>query len=447
MGEVPEVRYARSGDVHVAYQTFGRGPHLVSAPPFVQNLEMLWDDPTGGYPRFLRRLAEYRTVTIIDKRGTGLSDRVSGMVGVEERMDDLRAVMDAIGAETAALTGISEGGPLAMLFAATYPERVEALVLVNTAARFVAAPDHPYGPTPELFDQFVEELVARWGTPESIFIPFWTPSLRGDPELRTWMARYERAGASPGAIREHMAWVREIDVRAALPALRCPTLILQRVDDGIVTLAQGRVLAEALPDATFVELPGGDHPPWVGDIDGVLDEVERFLTGDQPQARPSERVLATVLFTDIVASTERAVAEGDERWRSLLDRHDALVRRILSVHDGREVKTMGDGFLAVFDSPSRAVRAATAITGGASGLGLDVRCGVHTGEVERRGDDVAGLGVHIGARIAALAGPAEVLVSGTVRDLVIGSELVFEDRGLHQLKGVAGEWPLLRVRA
>ena len=445
MSDVPEVRYARSGDVHVAYQTFGTGPHLVAAPPFIQNLEMLWEDPTGGYPRFLRRLAEYRTVTILDKRGTGLSDRVPGMVGVEERMDDLRAVMDAVGAERATLTGVSEGGPLALLFAATYPERVESLVLVNTTARFVASPDHPYGPSPEVFDRFIVELVAKWGTEESIFIPFWTPSLQGDPTIRAWMARYERAGASPGAIREHMAWVREIDVRAALPALTCPILQLQRVDDGIVTLAQGRKLAEALPHVTYVELPGGDHPPWVGDVDGVLDEIEQFLTGERAHRPAAERVLATVLFTDIVGSTERAVAEGDERWRSLLDRHDAMVRRVLATSDGREVKTTGDGFLVVFDSPSRAVRAAAAIAEGATAIGLEVRCGVHTGEVERRGADIAGLGVHLGARIAALAEPSEVLVSTTVRDLVIGSGLRFEDRGRHTLKGVEGEWALLRL--
>jgi class 3 adenylate cyclase len=442
---IPEIQYTRSGDVHIAYQTWGEGPPLVGIPPFAQNIEALWSDPSGLYPGFLRQFGSFATVTHFDKRGTGLSDRVGGF-GVEERMDDLRAVMDAAGYERAFVGGISEGGPMAMLFAATYPERTEGLLLYGTFARILGGPDNPRGSPPEFAAQVQDAVIQGWGTTDSVLIPLWMPSMFDDEAFCRWVSTYERSSASPGAIADIFRFINEIDVRAALPAIQCPTLVVHRTGDLVCPVDLGRELAEKITNARFVELPGDDHVPWVGDGDAILAEFGEFMTGQRHRHEPApDRVLATVLFTDIVGSTERATAMGDDAWRRLLDRHDQIVRECLRSEGGREVKTTGDGFLATFDSPSAAVRAAAAIRAGAADLNMEIRAGLHTGELERRGEDVSGVAVHVGARVAALAGPSEILVSGTVRDLVLGAPFAFEDRGRRSLKGLEGEWPVLAV--
>ncbi|HWC34971.1 MAG TPA: adenylate/guanylate cyclase domain-containing protein [Mycobacteriales bacterium] len=447
MPSIPEIRYARSGDVHIAYQTWGSGPALVGIPPFAQNIEALWGDPTGAYQHFLGRIGEFATVTHFDKRGTGLSDRGSGFHGIEERIDDIRAVMDAIGLERASIGGISEGGPMALLFAATYPERVDKLMLFGTGARFTSTEGYPHGMDPETFDALVGQAIELWATPDSLLTPMWMPSLVDDAGFRSWVTGYERASASPGAVRDAFAYIRDIDVRGALPSIQAPALVLHRTDELIVDIAHGRYLADNLADARFVELPGIDHVPWVGDADSALDRMEEFLTGTNQPRVDIDRVLATVVFTDIVDSTRRATEVGDSRWRSMLDRHDATMREQIEKYGGIAVKSTGDGFLATFDSPSRAVRAARSMVAASAQAGLPIRSGLHTGEIERRGDDVAGIAVHIAARVAALAGSGETIVSSTVRDLMLGSEFSFADRGSHALKGVEGDWRVLAVEA
>ncbi|HVS67958.1 MAG TPA: alpha/beta fold hydrolase [Mycobacteriales bacterium] len=445
MPSVPEIRYARSGDVHIAYQTWGSGPQLVGVPPFAQNIEACWDDPTGTYPHFLNRVGEFASVTHFDKRGTGLSDRVSGLSGIEERIDDIRAVMDAAGIERASIGGISEGGPMAMLFAATYPERVDKLLLCGTAARFTSCPGYPIGLPGDEFDGLTAQVVEHWATSESLLLPYWMPSLADNEAAKRWMPTYERACASPGAIREIWRFIREIDLRDVLGAIQAPTLILHRAGDLIVDVRHGRYLADHIPNARIIEVPGIDHVPWTGDADCVIDRMEEFLTGTTQPRYDVDRVLATVLFTDIVDSTRRASEMGDARWRSLLDRHDAVLRQEIAKHGGVAVKSTGDGFLATFDSPSRAVRAARSMVAASAESGLPIRTGLHTGEIERRGEDVAGIAVHIAARVAALADSGETVVSSTVRDLMLGSEFAFADRGTHALKGVEGEWRLLSI--
>ncbi|HVW81612.1 MAG TPA: alpha/beta fold hydrolase [Mycobacteriales bacterium] len=445
MREVPEIRYARSGEVHIAYQTWGDGPALVGIPPFVQNIEALWADPTGLYPHFLKRFGEFATVTHFDKRGTGLSDRGSGFHGIEERIDDIRAVMEAQGLERASLAGISEGGPMAMMFAATYPERVDKLLLIGTAARFTQAPDYTHGLDAATFDLLSADAVVKWATPDSLLTPMWMPSLVDDAGFRKWIPGYERASASPGAVRDAFAYIRDIDVRAVLSSIQAPTLVVHRADELIVDIAHGRYLADHIPGAELVELPGIDHVPWVGDADAVIAAAERFLTGKVGAPATSERLLATVLFTDIVDSTRRATELGDAAWRRVLDRHDRVIRQEIERHGGAEVKSTGDGFLATFDSPSRAVRAGKTMVAAAGEAGIPIRAGLHAGEIERRGDDIAGLAVHVAARVASAAGAGEVLVSSTVRDLVLGGGFSFVDRGTHSLKGVDGTWVLLAV--
>jgi class 3 adenylate cyclase len=443
--DVPEIHYAVSGDVHVAYQSWGGGPALIGVPPFVQNIELLWQDPTGSYPRFLERLGSFARVTHFDKRGTGLSDRVPGFIAIEDRIDDLRAVMDHAGIERATVGGISEGGPLAMLYAATYPERVDRLLLSATAARFVQGDGYPHGATAEEFDSFVDILVAGWATDDSIMVPSFMPSLSGDVQYCQWVKSYERGCASPGAVRDILAFIRSIDVRDILPSIHVPTLIVHRTGDPIALIDHGRYLAEHIPDARLVELPGYDHVPWVGDRDAVIDAIEEFVTGATPTRAPVDRVLATVLFTDIVASTELATQLGDHDWRQLLDRHDRLAKHEIERYGGTFVKSTGDGVLATFDSPSRAVRAATSFGPALRALDVDIRCGLHTGEIERRGDDIAGLAIHVAARVQSLAAPGQVLTTTTVRDLVLGSPFDFAESGQHELKGVPGTWQLLTV--
>jgi len=442
--EVPEVRYAKSGELSIAYQVFGQGDlDLVFVPGFVSHADLAWEIPvfSGVY----RRLASFARVVTFDKRGTGLSDRTLGFGTVEDRMDDIRAVMDAAAVPRAAIFGISEGGPMALLFAATYPERVTALVLMGTFARILRAPDFPQGADPALIEAFVDGIAAGWGAGGALanFIA----NMPDSPASTAALARYERNATTPGMVQEILTQNVSIDVRAALPAVSAPTLVLHHAGDRVVPRRFGRDVAERIEGAQWVELPGDVHVDGsVGGEDDALDAIEAFLTGQTQRAVDADRALKTVFFSDIVGSTEQAATVGDRRWHALLDEHDTAVRRELDRHDGTEVKTTGDGFLAVFDGPARAIRCAQAIVASSAVFGLRIRAGIHVGEVEIRGDDVAGLAVHIGSRVAALADADEVLVTRTVRDLVTGSGIAFSDRGMHALKGVPGEWQLLAVR-
>jgi class 3 adenylate cyclase len=430
-GVAAPIRYARSGDVNIAYQVTGDGPFdLVLAPGFFSHLEIDWEHP--DHARFLDRLGSFARLIRFDKRGTGLSDRAVGLPDFETRMDDVRAVMDAAGSERAALFGYSEGGPLGILFAATYPDRARALVLYGTyAKRCYPDDDYPWVATWDERVAIARELESTWG--EDVDLSMMIPN--ADAAMRAWFQRRGRAALSPAAARDLILMNSQADVRQALSAIQCPTLVLHRVGDRDSRVEEGRYLAAHIAGSRFVELTGDDHVPWVR-MDEILDPIEEFLTGSRP-APPTDRVLATILFTDLVGSTDRARGLGDAAWARLLDRHNEAVRRELSRYFGEEIDTAGDGFLALFDGPARAIRCAFAIRDALLPLGLDVRAGVHTGEVERpSGAKPRGIAVHVGARIASLAGPAEVLVSATTRDLVAGSGLAFEDRGEHELKGL-----------
>jgi pimeloyl-ACP methyl ester carboxylesterase len=439
----PETRYARSGDVNIAYQVVGDAPRdLVLVPGWVSNVEIFWEEPTCA--RFLERLASFTRLILFDKRGTGLSDRVTDLPNLETRMDDVRAVMDTVGCERAALLGYSEGGPMCGLFAATYPARTTTLIMVGSYARLLWNPDYPWGRRPEAHEEWMATSLRDWGGPVGFDLRW--PSAAKDGRARQWWARLLRMGASPGANRALQQMNAEMDVRHVLPAIRVPTLLLHSEGDRALPVGGSRYMAERIPGARYVELPGNDHLPWGEDADAILDEIQEFLTGVRHGPEP-DRVLATVLFTDIVGSTEKAAAIGDRRWRDLLEGHHNLVRRELGRFRGHEVDTAGDGFLATFDGPARAVRCARAVSDGVRTLGLEVRAGLHTGEVELVDDKVSGLAVHIGARVAAAAGPGEVLVSSTVKDLVAGSGLRFQDRGPQSLKGVPGEWHLFALES
>jgi len=437
----PKTRYAKSGDVHIAYQVLGEGPFdLVFIPGLVSNVDFYWEMP--AFPRLLNRVASFSRLITFDKRGTGLSDPVKDAPSLEQRVQDLMAVMAAAGSERAALWGVSEGGPTSVRFAALHPERTISLVLHATTARFGRAPDYPIGGSPERLERLLADIEEGWG--EGTMADMFAPSLAGDEAfLRMW-GRFQRTGASRAMARALIASLYEIDVRDDLARVRVPTLILHSKGDRVISISHARYMAERIPDSRLVEMPGDDHLPHVGDLDAIGDEVEEFLTGRRTGAE-RDRVLATVLFTDIVDSTKRAAALGDRRWRDLLDRHHAIVRRELDRFHGREVDTAGDGFLARFDSPAAAIRCARAIRDAVTDAGLEVRAGVHTGECEVIGDKIGGIAVHIGARVAAAAEPGEVLVSGTVKDLVVGSDFTFADRGTHTLKGVPGEWRLYAV--
>lgn len=440
----PQTRYARSGEVGIAYQEFGEGDlDLVIAFPFVSHLDLMWESPAQS--RFLRRLGAFARVLVFDRRGVGLSDPVAAPPTLEERMDDVRAVMDAAGSERAALLGMSEGATMCLLFAATYPQRVSALVLWGAMARSTAAPDYPWAPEREAVVEAQEQLVAPlWG--QGATIEIFSPSMADDPRAREFQARFERQAASPMRVWQLLQMFLDTDVRDALPLIQTPTLVLHRRGDRAVNYRAARWLAEQIGDSRYVELAGEDHFPWVGDSDAALEAIEEFLTGVRPGVA-AERVLATVLFTDICESTRRATELGDRRWRDLLEEHQVVVRAQLERFGGREVKTMGDGFLAVFDGPTRAVEAARAIGGELRSLGLEVRAGVHSGEVELIGDDIGGIAVHVAARVSALAGPGEVLASRTVRDLAVGSGIDFVPHGRHVLKGVPDEWEVFSVAA
>jgi class 3 adenylate cyclase len=439
----PVTHYVKSDDVHIAYQVIGDGSlDLLFVPGFVSHVEATWQSPVRS--SFFRRLASFSRLILFDKRGTGMSDRGSQIFTLEQRMHDVRAILDAVGSERAALFGVSEGGPMSLLYAATYPERTSALILYGSYAKRSWAPDYPLGWNDEQWQRFLENIERNWGTPQGISIDMWAPSLARDPNAAERLAAYFRTAASPGAAAAIMKMNSEIDVRHVLPTIRTPTLILHRVGDRVLEIEHARRLAQAIQGAKLIELPGTDHTFWVSDGGLLLDHVEQFLTGKH-HAQDRERVLATVLFADIVGSTERAVAIGDRSWRELLAAFRAKVRDTLRNFNGREINTAGDGFLAAFDGPARAIRCAGAIREGARSLGLEVRCGLHTGECELVGEDLAGIAVHIGARVTALAAPGEVLVSQTVRDLVAGSGLTFAERGVHTLKGVPSEWRLFQA--
>jgi class 3 adenylate cyclase len=441
--EAPETRYAESGGLHLAYQVLGEGPpDLVYIAEFWNSIEAQWEEP--GFERFLQRLASFSRLICFDQRGSGMSDPValSELPTLEEWMDDVRAVMDAVGSHKAVLLGSGGGGLMSMLFAATYPERAEALILINSFARLTRGPDYPIGTSPEYEDRIVWEMRNGWG--RGILLETAAPTLAGDGRFRRWWARYQRLGASPGTVLTMRRMLQQSDVRHVLGSIRVPTLILHRAGNRLVDVALGRYLGEQIPGARYVEVQGVDYFPFVGDADAILDEVEEFVTGERASAQ-RDRVLATVLFTDIVGSTQRAAELGDRRWRDLLQHHHISIRRELQRHRGEEVDTAGDGFLATFDGPARAVRCAQSIGDAVRSLDLEVRCGLHTGEVERTAGKVGGLAVHIAARVTAAAGPGEVLVSSTVKDLVAGSGLSFQDRGVHVLKGVPGKWRLFAV--
>jgi class 3 adenylate cyclase/alpha-beta hydrolase superfamily lysophospholipase len=438
------VRYATSGDLRIAYQSFGDGPtQIVIVPGFISNLDQVWDTPAFG-PIFERLGAVARCV-VFDKRGTGLSDRDLGFGSLEERMDDIRAVVDDVGFEEAALFGFSEGGPLSILFAAAYPERATALALYGTMARVRPAPDYPDGVGPELSTPLLEGVESRWGSGTALRA--FCQHIPDTPAVREMFARYERGACSPRMARHILERNLEMDVRAVLPTVSTPTLVLHSSGDPLVPAAWGRYVAEHIPGARYVEHEADYHMTYDGEHSWFIDEVVTFLTGVQPAGPKlaTERFLATVLFTDIVDSTKQAASLGDRAWRELLDRHDTASRDQVTAFGGRVVKTTGDGVLATLDGPSRAVECAVAIRDAVDPLGLKIRAGVHTGEVERRGDDVGGIGVNIGSRVAALAGPGEVWVSRTVKDLTTGSGLEFLERGRHELKGVPEEWELFAL--
>ena len=434
-----DIRYADSDGIKIAYEVFGAGPRdLVFVHGWVTNLELLWEHPRVA--RALERLGSFCRVIHFDKRGTGLSDRVpvDRLPTLEQRMDDVRAVMDAAGSERAVLFGHSEGGPMCALFAAAYPQRTEALIMYGSFAVRKWHPDYPWAPTPEERARHVARLAESWGG--IVHLAELAPGVMRDRDFQDWWARFLRMSASPAAAVALTSMNSDTDVRAVLPTIRVPTLIIHRTGDRRADVGGSRWMAQQIPGARYVELPGDDHLIWA-DPDPIFDAVEEFVTGVPPAAVP-DRMLTTVLFTDIVRSTEVAAALGDTEWRRTLDRHDELVRRYVARYHGREIKSTGDGFLAAFDGPGRAVRCAQAIAEAVAAIGLEIRAGAHTGEVEIRGDDIGGLAVHIAARIAARAGDGEVLTSGTVKDLVAGSGITFTSRGAHELKGVPGSWEL-----
>jgi len=432
-----EIRYAKAGTVDIAYRVIGEGPlDVVFVSGMFSNLEIEFENPLRV--AFFEKLASFCRLMLFDKRGMGLSDRNVGAPSLEERMDDIRAVMDAVGSERAALIGTSEGGPISIVFAATYPERTIALVLSGTFARSRRDRDYPYGVV-ETFHELYEIYDHAWGTGESLSV--YAPDLYHDERTRDAVGRMERASGSPGTMRAFLDTLLSIDVRSVLPMLTLPTLVIHATDDTTVPIANGRFLAEHIPGARFVEIPGTHGRP---DEDRFIAEVQPFLTGRQAQAR-TDRILATVLFTDIVNSTELAVSVGDRRWRELLDAHDRVVDEQLERFRGRKVNPTGDGVLATFDGPARGVACGCELRDRLRSLGIDIRAGLHTGEIEVRAEDVTGIAVVVGQRVSAIAGAGEVLVSRTVTDLVAGSGIEFADHGTYQLKGVPGDWQLFEV--
>ena len=448
--DAPEVRYAKSGDVSIAYQVVGEGSFdIVYVPGSFSNVELSWTNPRIA--AFYRRLASIGRLILFDKRGTGLSDRVADIPSLETRMDDVRAVMDAASSERAAIFGISEGGPMTLLFAATYPDRAWGAVIYGGFVRGTWSPEFPYEPTVAEYDQSIATIPRSWASREQVVrtMQWLVPSAAEDEEEIAWWERYLRQSVSPGAAVALTRMRADIDVSAVLPAIPIPTLVVHRDSDQGSDVRAGRYMAAKIPGARYVELPGIDHAPWYGDSDAILDAIDDFLIEaweDAEHESEPDRILATILFTDLVDSTARAVELGDRAWRELLTRHNERVRRQLVRFRGREVDSAGDGFFASgFDGPARAIRCARAIVDSVHELGLDVRAGLHTGECELVDGKIAGIAVNIGARVAGQAAPGEVLVSSTVKDLVAGSGLGFRDRGSHELKGIPGEWRLYAV--
>ena len=440
--ETPPINYARNGDVSIAYTIFGDGPvELIFVGGFVSHLEIAFESPLAR--RFWERLGSFARVVAFDKRGMGLSDRGVGSYMVESVAEDMVAVLDAAGFGSPAVFGVSEGGTAATMFAATYPDRLSSLVEYGTYVRMSEAPDYPEGFPPGQIRRMNDRFFSTWGDPNSL--RYFAPNHMDDPELLRWWGRLLRAGTSPAGVRAIVEMYEKLDIRPVLPLIHAPTLIIWRRDDELVPPRLTRTIAEGIPDAKSVELPGEDHFFIAGDQEALLGEVEQFLTGERRPA-VAERILATVLFTDIVSSTERAASLGDSAWRELLAKHDSICRQEVERQRGAVVKSTGDGMLASFDGPARAIIAAGRIREALEAVGLEVRAGVHTGECERIGDDLGGIAVHIGARVGSAADPGEILVSQTVRDLVVGSPLRFDDRGSRELKGVPGEWRLFALR-
>jgi pimeloyl-ACP methyl ester carboxylesterase len=442
---IPGIKYADSGDLQIAYQVVGDGPvDVVFAFDWAGNIELAWENPQTE--RFLRRFASYGRLIFFDMRGVGLSDPVEGLPPLEEWMDDVRTVMDAVGSERAALVGHGHAGQLCMLVAASHPDRVQALVTVNSFARLARAPEYRVGMPEGAQQTWIEGIRATWGTTDPLHLLVLAPDLAGDEFARAWWARIERAAGSPRRAVRKQELAFQLDVRDVLEAISVPTMVIQSAGNLFVMPTQGRYLAKHIPGARYLELASGGHWPWAApDADRFLDELEVFLTGT-PHAPGRDRVLATVAFTDIVDSTATAASMGDRRWRELLQIHDSIARREVQAARGHTVKSTGDGLLATFDGPARAIRCVGAIERGVATLGLHVRAGLHTGEIELFGDDVGGIAVAIAARLTSLAGSDEVVVSSTVKDLVVGSGIRFEDRGIHALKGVPEEWHVFAVQ-
>jgi pimeloyl-ACP methyl ester carboxylesterase len=439
--QTPRTHYAKSDSVNVAYQVVGDGARtIVCAPGWVTHVEILWEDP--GWVRMMQGLAAFARVIVFDKRGTGASDRDVGYPTLDDRMDDIRAVMDAVGVERAALFGWSEGGNMACTFAAAHPERTSHLVLFGVFAKRVPSPDYPWAPSPEARRRWIDAVERHWG--EGVDIDVIAPSRVGDRAFRDWWNRLERMAASPGAARKIALLNSDIDLRAVLPAVRAPTLVMRRRGDRDVRVEEGRYVAACIPGARFVELEGEDHLLWSQGVDAVVAEIAQFVAGER-EAAPVDTALATILCTDIVDSTARRAAAGDAAWHALMGRHDAAVREILRRRQGVEINTTGDGFLASFSSPGRAIAAAVEIGDAAKALGVPVRAGVHTGECARRDGAFTGIAIDIAVRIAALAGGGEVVASRTVRDLTIGAGFDFSSRGEHALKGAPGAWEVFAV--
>jgi pimeloyl-ACP methyl ester carboxylesterase/class 3 adenylate cyclase len=433
-----EVRYAVNDGVHIAYTVVGDGPvDVVYAPGIWSNLDVMWEEPR--WARFLDRLASFARLIVFDMRSVGLSDRGSGPPFLESQMDDISAVMEAARSESAVVFGGARGGAMSMLFAATHPDRVRALVLYAAMAKTVWSADFPHGRSAHDQQVFFDRFFAEMGTGRNLDLQ--GPDGLDDPRFVRWWARFERLVATPSAYRELALIFNDLDVRAVLPSIQAPTLVVQRVGDRITPVSQARFLAATIPDARLVELPGEDHIPFLGDADALVDEIEEFVTGSRP-ATDSDSFLSTVLFTDIVGSTERQAAMGDRAWRDVVLAHHELVRNALVRWRGVENDTAGDGFYATFDGPARAVRCALEVSARVRDLGIEIRAGVHTGECETVDGKCGGIAVAIGARIAGLAGASQILVSQTVKDLVTGSGLGFEDRGEHALKGVPQRWRL-----
>ncbi len=439
----PETKYTTSGSVNIAYQAFGEGNvDLVIVPGWVSNIDIFWEEPSVA--RFFERLASFTRVILFDKRGTGLSDRVTETPTLEERMDDVRAVMDAIGSKRAALLGYSEGGPMCALFAVTYPERTHSLIMIGSYPKLLASEDYTFGRPLDEFEAFMEVVKRDWGGPVGLDLR--APSRTNDPRFRQWWAKFLRTSASPSTALALSHMNANIDIRNLLPSIQVSTLLIHATGDRTLNVRASRYMAERIPNAKLVELDSEDHVPFGDSADEIVAEVQEFLTGTHA-AGPADRVVTTLMFTDIVDSTKRAAELGDTRWRDLLNAHHAAVRHEFAVYRGKEIKSTGDGFHAIFDGPARAIQCGCAIHRAVKPMGLDLRIGLHTGECEIRGDSIEGLAVHLAARIAGFAHAGQVVVSQTVKDLVSGSGLKFEDLGVQSLKGIPDAWRLYGVVA